>query len=67
MPAGKSLLDSKLKRNRSRKGPAIFLAALFTGLCYIGVHIASDLNHVIVASSWPYILLAMALLIALGL
>jgi inorganic phosphate transporter, PiT family len=66
MPAGKSLLDSKLKRNRSRKGPVIFLAALFTGLCYIGVHIASDLNHVIVASSWPYILLAVALLIALG-
>ena len=66
MPAGKSLLDSKLKRNRSRKGPVIFLAALFTGLCYIGVHIASDLSHVIVANSWPYILLATALLIALG-
>ena len=66
MPAGKSLLDSKLKQNRSRKGPAIFVAAMFVGLCYIGVHIASDLNHVTVASSWPYILLATALLIALG-
>jgi inorganic phosphate transporter, PiT family len=66
MPAGSSLLDSKLKRNRSRKGLVIFLAALLVGLSYIGVHIASDLSHVIVASSWPYILLSMALLIALG-
>ena len=44
----------------------MFLAALIVGVGYVAVHIASDLSHVIVASSWPYLLLAAALLIALG-
>ncbi len=36
------------------------------GLGYIGIHVAKDLDNVTVTSIWPYLLLALALLIALG-
>jgi len=36
------------------------------GLGYIGFHVARDLNNVTITSVWPYLLLALALLIALG-
>ena len=66
MPAGKSLLDSKLKQKRSRSGNLVFLAALLAGVGYIGVHIAKDLYGINATNIWPYMLLATALLIALG-
>ncbi len=43
-----------------------FLLALVAGLGYIGFHVAKDLDNVTITSIWPYLLLAMALLIALG-
>ena len=43
-----------------------FLTALVAGLGYIGFHVAKDLDNVIITSIWPYLLLVMALLIALG-
>ncbi len=66
MPAGVSLLDRKLKKSPSRVGIALFLLALGTGLCYIAFHVARDLDSVTITSVWPYLLLALALLIALG-
>jgi PiT family inorganic phosphate transporter len=66
LPSGKSLLDSKLKKSPSRTGVVVFLLALTSGLCYIAFHVARDLNAVTVTSIWPYLLLALALLIALG-
>jgi hypothetical protein len=39
--------------------------ALLAGLGYIGVHIAKDLDNVVVTSAWPYLLLGLALFIAL--
>src|SRR5665213_1367417 len=36
------------------------------GLAYIAFHVAKDLNSVTLTSSWPYVMLALALLIALG-
>ena len=36
------------------------------GLSYIAFHVASDLDTVTVTSIWPYLLLGLALLIALG-
>jgi PiT family inorganic phosphate transporter len=66
MPAGKTLLDRKLKKSTSWQGVAAFLLALTGGLAYIAFHVAKDLNNVTVTSAWPYVLLAMALLIALG-
>jgi PiT family inorganic phosphate transporter len=44
----------------------LFLAALLGGLGYIGFHVSKDLHNVTITSVWPYLLLALALLIALG-
>jgi PiT family inorganic phosphate transporter len=44
----------------------VFVLALLAGLGYIGVHIAKDLDNVVVTSAWPYLLLGLALFIALG-
>ena len=66
MPAGKSLLDRKLKKSSNPFGIAIFLLALTGGLAYIAFHLAKDLDNVTITSVWPYLLLGLALLIALG-
>jgi PiT family inorganic phosphate transporter len=66
MPAGASALDHKLNKSSSRIGVVAFSLALAGGLGYIGFHIASDLSTVTVVSIWPYLLLGLALLIALG-
>jgi PiT family inorganic phosphate transporter len=66
MPSGVSLLDRKLAKTPSRAGIAFFLLALASGLCYIAFHVARDLDAVTITSFWPYLLLALALLIALG-
>jgi PiT family inorganic phosphate transporter len=66
MPAGKSLLDRKMKKSSGRKGIIAFLLALASGLAYIAFHVAKDLDNVTITSAWPYVLLALALLIALG-
>jgi len=66
MPAGKSLLEGKKTKTTSRLGMAVFLLALVSALGYIGVHVARDLDNVTITSIWPYLLLALALLIALG-
>ena len=42
------------------------MLAVFSGIGYIGVHVTRDLDHVVVTSIWPYLLLGLALLIALG-
>ena len=42
------------------------MLALLAGLGYISVHIAKDLDNVTVTSAWPYLLLGLALFIALG-
>jgi PiT family inorganic phosphate transporter len=65
-PSGVSLLDRKLTKAPSRAGIAMFLLALGGGLCYIAFHVARDLDAVTITSVWPYLLLALALLIALG-
>ena len=44
----------------------MFALALLSGLGYIGVHLARDLNHATVTSIGPYLLLGLALMIALG-
>jgi PiT family inorganic phosphate transporter len=66
MPSGRSLLDRKLSKAPSRAGMAMFLLALAGGLCYIAFHVARDLDSVTITSIWPYMLLGLALLIALG-
>jgi PiT family inorganic phosphate transporter len=66
VPTGTSLLDRKLTKRRSRAGLVVFLLALGGGLSYIAFQVARDLDEVTITSIWPYLLLALALLIALG-
>jgi PiT family inorganic phosphate transporter len=71
MPAGASVasasgLNLKQKKSTSKAGLALFVLALTGGLAYIVFHVAKDLNTVAVPSVWPYLLLGLALLIALG-
>ena len=66
IPARKSLLDGKMKQSSSKFGIVAFLAALLGGLGYIAFHVSKDLDNVVVTSVWPYVLLALALIIALG-
>jgi len=59
-------LYGKQKKSSRRAGIALFLLALTSGLGYIVFHVAKDLDTVTVTSVWPYLLLGLALLIALG-
>ncbi len=64
--AGGSLLDKKMKSTSAWVSGAVVLVALLGGLGYIGVHVAQDMSNVVITSAWPYVLLGVALLIALG-
>ncbi len=44
----------------------IFAVTLLAGLSYIGVHLGEDLENATMTGIWPYVLLGLALLIALG-
>src|SRR6202789_2562886 len=62
-----SMLDEKLKNSSPGKiGGIVFGILLVGGLIYIGIKLASDLSIVHSASVFPFILLGLALLIALG-
>ena len=61
-----SLLDRKIKHRPSKKGILLFLSALAAGVVYIVFHVAHDLNAASITSYAPYMMLGMALLIALG-
>ena len=65
-PLGSSLLDRKKHAFPSWVTGALVITALLGGLVYVGVHIAGDMGNVTVVSWWPYVLLGVALLIALG-
>jgi PiT family inorganic phosphate transporter len=66
LPHGGSLLDKKMKKSSAWVSGAVVGIALLGGLAYIGFHIQQDLSDVTIASAWPYVLLGVALLIALG-
>ena len=61
-----TLLDSKIKSNPGRLGSLIFGVALLIGAIYAGWHLLNDLSQVHTSSALPFILLGIALLIALG-
>jgi PiT family inorganic phosphate transporter len=61
-----SLLESKLKRSPGIWGGIVFGIILFAGLIYTGTHLFGDLAKTHVASATPYVLLGIALLVALG-
>src|SRR5205085_2946455 len=59
-------LQAKLKRTPGKKSFGVFGAIILAGIVYAGVHVANDLSRVHNISGWPYILLGIALLVALG-
>ncbi len=66
-PAPTSILDQKLKNSKSGKlGGIVFGIMLLGGLAYIASKLSADLSPVHQASIFPWILLGVALLIALG-
>jgi len=64
--AGASLLDRKKHAFPGWVTGAVVIVALLGGLGYVGIHIVDDLGNVTLGSTWPYLLLGVALLIALG-
>lgn len=66
LPASATPHGSRLRTSPSRASIVLFLAALLSSLGYICFHLARDLGSVTVTSVWPYLLLGLALLIALG-
>ena len=66
LPSG-SLLDEKLKKSSPGKaGGAVFALMLVGGIFYIANRLTNDLSSVHMGSIFPYFLLGIALLIALG-
>jgi PiT family inorganic phosphate transporter len=67
LPPPTSILDEKLKKSSPGKvGLLVFAVMLVGGLGYIGTQLWGDLSVVHNPSVFPYILLGLALLIALG-
>jgi inorganic phosphate transporter, PiT family len=64
-PAKHSVHD-KMSKGPSKVGMLIFAIVMIGGLVFIGSSIARDLSGVRMASAWPYFLLGLALLVALG-
>jgi PiT family inorganic phosphate transporter len=61
-----SVIEAKLSRGPSRVGTLVFGAVLIAGLIFIGTSISRDLADITLGSAWPYVLLGLALLVALG-
>jgi inorganic phosphate transporter, PiT family len=59
-------VHDKLSKGPSRIGTLIFGLVLIAGLIFIGSSIARDLGNLRMESAWPYVLLGIALLVALG-
>jgi phosphate/sulfate permease len=61
-----ALLDKKMKKSHAVVSGGVVLAALIIGIGFIGFNIVKDFTGVTLGSIWPYALLTLALLIALG-
>jgi inorganic phosphate transporter, PiT family len=66
--AAPSVLDAKLaaKSPAARVGVWVFAVALVVGVAYAGSRLLADLSSVHTTSAWPFVLLGLALCIALG-
>ena len=64
--AAPSAVHAKLSKGPGKIGSAIFAGVLVIGFVYAGYHLISDLSVVHSPSIFPYFLLGVALLVALG-
>jgi PiT family inorganic phosphate transporter len=65
-PPAKHSVHEKLSKKPSKLGTLIFIGVLVGGLVFIGTSIARDLSGSQLVATWPYVLLGLALLVALG-
>jgi PiT family inorganic phosphate transporter len=66
MAAPSTVLDSKLSRSPGKIGMIVFGIVLVIGFGYAGTHLLRDLSTIHNESVLPYVLLGVALLVALG-
>jgi len=66
MATASPVLDAKLGRSPGRIGMIIFAVVLAIGFAYAGSHLLRDLSTMRSPSLLPYVLLGIALLVALG-
>jgi inorganic phosphate transporter, PiT family len=66
MATASPVLDAKLGRSPGRIGMIIFGVVLAIGFAYAGTHLLRDLSAMHSSSVLPYVLLGIALLVALG-
>ena len=59
-------MDQKLSRNPGKIAMIVFGCAIAGGIIYAGLKLGSDLASTHYPTAWPYVLLGIALLIALG-
>jgi PiT family inorganic phosphate transporter len=64
--AATSVLDSKLQKSPGKLGMAVFGGVLLIGISYTAISLVSDLSGYRTTSIMPYLLLVLALLVALG-
>jgi PiT family inorganic phosphate transporter len=65
-PPAAALLDKKMHKSHAMISGVVVLIAMAIGIWFIATHISQDFSGVALGSAWPYILLIIALLIALG-
>src|SRR6478735_3821474 len=65
-PPAAAILDKKMHPTHAMISGAVVLLALIIGVWFIATHISQDFSGVTMGSAWPYVLLVIALLIALG-
>jgi PiT family inorganic phosphate transporter len=66
MAATSTVLDAKMSRSPGTIGMLVFGAILVVGVIYAGSHLIGDLSNVHPGSVMPFVLLGLALLVALG-
>ena len=65
-PPAAALLDKKMHPSHAIISGGVVLIALVIGVWFIATHISQDFSGVALGSAGPYVLLVIALLIALG-
>jgi PiT family inorganic phosphate transporter len=66
VPASSTAVHEKLSKGPGKIGTAIFIGVLAIGFVYAGYHLISDLSVVHSSTVFPFVLLGIALLVALG-
>ena len=66
VPVSAHAVREKLAKGPGKTGMLIFGLVLIAGFIFIGTSIAKDLGEVSLVPIWPYVLLGLALLVALG-